>query len=125
MSFLGLQAGTYPDCPFCQRVIHQDYVGRYGNVVWFEPLNPVSAGHMLFVPTRHATNAAIDPQGAAEAMEAAAIYVRDLYGSGINANLITSIGPAATQSIWHTHVHVVPRHEGDGLHLPWTGQVKS
>ena len=36
--------------------------------------------------------------------------------------LITNIGPAATQSVWHLHVHVVPRTEGDGLLLPWSNQ---
>ena len=39
-------------------------------------------------------------------------------------NLITSSGPAATQTIPHIHVHYVPRWPGDGLHLPWTGQEK-
>ncbi|CAL9324879.1 HIT family protein [Streptomyces sp. SudanB91_2054] len=37
-------------------------------------------------------------------------------------NLITSKGEAATQSVFHFHVHVVPRQEGDGRPLPWTAQ---
>jgi diadenosine tetraphosphate (Ap4A) HIT family hydrolase len=36
--------------------------------------------------------------------------------------MITSAGPAATQTIKHLHVHYVPRHAGDGLSLPWTNQ---
>lgn len=39
-----------------------------------------------------------------------------------SANFITSAGPAATQSVFHLHVHLVPRFEDDGLILPWTGQ---
>jgi len=35
-------------------------------------------------------------------------------------NVITSVGREATQSVFHLHVHVVPRREGDGLALPWT-----
>ena len=38
------------------------------------------------------------------------------------ANLITSKGREATQSVFHLHVHVVPRAAGDGLPLPWTPQ---
>jgi histidine triad (HIT) family protein len=37
-------------------------------------------------------------------------------------NLSTSKGEAATQSVFHLHVHVVPRQEGDRLPLPWTPQ---
>ncbi len=37
-------------------------------------------------------------------------------------NLITSKGEAATQSVFHLHVHIVPRQEGDRLPLPWTPQ---
>jgi histidine triad (HIT) family protein len=39
-----------------------------------------------------------------------------------DANLITSVGSAATQTVFHLHVHVVPRRAGDGLALPWTSQ---
>jgi histidine triad (HIT) family protein len=37
-------------------------------------------------------------------------------------NFITSAGKAATQSVMHLHIHIVPRQEGDGLLLPWSGQ---
>jgi hypothetical protein len=39
-------------------------------------------------------------------------------------NLITSVGADATQSVRHLHIHVVPRREGDGLMLPWSGQLQ-
>lgn len=114
-----------PLCPFCNRINRNEFLGRYGNTVWFEPLNPVVPGHLLFVPVQHATDAATDPTNAGDAMEAAAVYLRDLYAHHTEANLITSIGPAATQTVWHTHIHVIPREPGDGLHLPWTGQAKA
>jgi histidine triad (HIT) family protein len=37
-------------------------------------------------------------------------------------NIITSVGAEATQTVFHLHLHVVPRRFGDGLALPWTGQ---
>jgi hypothetical protein len=39
-------------------------------------------------------------------------------------NLITSVGAAATQTVRHLHIHLIPRREGDALALPWTGQQK-
>jgi histidine triad (HIT) family protein len=36
-------------------------------------------------------------------------------------NIITSAGSDATQTVFHLHLHVVPRRAGDGLALPWTG----
>jgi len=85
----------------------------------FEPLNPVVPGHLLVVPEKHVENATVSPCTAAGAMELAAM-VATRYSS---ANIITSIGAPATQSVMHLHLHVVPRQENDGLHLPWTNQT--
>lgn len=87
--------------------------------VVFEPLNPVTPGHLLVVPKRHVDNAAEDPKLTAKVMLAASVMA----GKFPSANIITSIGAPATQRVHHLHLHVVPRREGDGLHLPWTGQV--
>ncbi len=107
------------DCVFCQRIDAYDYEQSYGNVVRFEPLNPVTPGHLLFVPAWHVEH----PSG--EAIRAA-MFRAELYGDnrGEDFNLITSSGSAATQTIPHIHVHYVPRRAGDGLHLPWTNQKK-
>ena len=87
--------------------------------MWFEPLNPVTPGHMLFVPVRHVASALDDPYETALTMEIASRWAARL---AEDFNLITSAGAAATQTVRHLHIHLVPRREGDGLHLPWTGQ---
>ena len=67
----------------------------------------------------HAPSALADPGAAGLAVRRAAEYA---VGAGLeSANLITSAGAAASQTVYHLHVHVVPRAEGDGLALPWTG----
>ena len=92
---------------------------------WFavvNPLDPVTPGHVLVISAVHTKDAAdsdTDPEVAPSLMDLAADYVRV---KGIQANIITSIGPLATQTVFHTHVHVVPRRENDGLPLPWTPQ---
>ena len=85
----------------------------------FRPLNPVTPGHVLVVPHRHVEDAATNPRVTADTFRLAAHYVANHVEQ---FNLITSAGPAATQTVYHLHVHVVPRTEGDGLPLPWTPQ---
>ena len=108
------------DCPFCARIARGEFDGGDpARVVHFEPLNPVVSGHRLFVPGSHREHP--DSFGVSRAMEFAARWAE---GQEDDFNLITSSGPAATQTIPHIHVHYVPRWPGDGLHLPWTGQEK-
>lgn len=80
----------------------------------------VTPGHMLVVPRRHVANAAVDPDVTAETMRWAAVIAAEVGA----ANIITSIGVPATQSVFHLHIHVVPRRDGDGLALPWSGRKR-
>lgn len=112
-------------CPFCGRIARNEFdsAGRDARVVWFEPLNPVTPGHMLFVPVRHVTSAADPQHGAFEASNAVDMAAWYAQRNGIESfNLITSAGAPATQTVQHLHVHLLPRRDGDGLALPWTGQ---
>lgn len=111
-------------CVFCQLIRDGRYDQKLSSpdsVIVFEPLDPVVPGHLLAVPVWHVRDAAHDAGVAALTMRKASVVVKML---GISANIITSIGAAATQSIYHLHLHIVPRVEGDGITLPWTGQVK-
>jgi histidine triad (HIT) family protein len=110
------------DCVFCRLIAEQKHEGGAHGIVWFTPLNPVTDGHLLVVPAKHVADACEDPIMTARTMERAALLLAGRYG-GEDANIITSIGPAATQTVRHLHLHIVPRRPGDGLHLPWTGQV--
>jgi histidine triad (HIT) family protein len=106
-------------CPFCDRIERGEYEAAYGDSVAFAPLNPVTPGHLLVVPRKHVADAFEVPSVTAQVMEAAAFIGGGRYDS---CNVITSVGAPATQSVRHLHLHLVPRRDGDGLHLPWTGQ---
>jgi histidine triad (HIT) family protein len=108
-------------CPFCTRIINGEYTEQSQHAVSFEPLNPVTPGHLLVVPRLHVADATQAPQVTADTMHLAAMLAKKLGG---DCNLITSVGKAATQSVFHLHIHIVPRREGDGLVLPWTGQKR-
>ncbi len=96
------------ECPFCPMFADE-------LVLQITPLNPVVEGHQLFIPKEHVADAGVDPTVTARVMQAASEYAATLP----SANIITSKGKDATQSISHLHVHVVPRKEGDNLQLPW------
>lgn len=110
------------DCVFCARIEagQFDYSDQWN--VAFQPLSPVTPGHFLVVPRKHVMNALEGPVHAGRAMSFAAKLATEM--DLVSANFITSAGSAATQTVWHLHLHVVPRKEGDGLVLPWTEQQR-
>jgi histidine triad (HIT) family protein len=91
--------------------------------VAFMDINPATRGHVLVIPRRHAANLLeIDPEDLAATVTAAQQLARTaserLGADGVN--LLNSCGPAAWQTVFHFHIHVIPRYEGDPLKLPWT-----
>lgn len=105
------------NCVFCSLIDNREVEPFGPHIVTFTPLNPVVEGHRLFVPKIHVRDASQKPYVTAATFQAASEYGQ-LRGTAFN--LITSAGPAATQTVFHLHVHYIPRSPGDGLHLPWT-----
>lgn len=109
------------DCPFCAIVAGKapaTVVRRWEDTLAIVPHRPVTPGHVLVIPFSHVPDIGFDTNVSAWTMLRAAELVSELDA----ANIITSKGAAATQSVTHLHLHVVPRVEGDGLPLPWTPQ---
>jgi histidine triad (HIT) family protein len=113
------------DCPFCSIIAGEapaTFLADGTGSVAIEPLNPVTPGHFLVIPRTHVKDAYENPSVTATTMHDAAQWAHmfswrdERYAS---VNLITSIGRPATQSVFHLHIHVVPRAENDGLALPW------
>lgn len=111
------------DCVFCDLIENGQLgarffsVGDVCRVFRLAPLNPVTPGHMLFLPDRHVAFAEDEPRVTGDVFRGAAMYASQFGG---DFNLIASSGKLATQTITHLHVHFVPRREGDGLRLPWS-----
>ncbi len=87
----------------------------------FMDIQPIVRGHMLIVPRRHATYLDdLDVEDGAQLFRvghraAAALRDSDLRCEGVNFFLAD--GAAAGQEIFHVHLHVIPRYEGDGFGL--------
>lgn len=107
-------------CVFCEIVAGRGPAKivqrcRRHDTIALVPLSPVVDGHVLFIPREHVADLANDPRVTGMVMECASAYA----GRYPSANVLTSMGRPATQSVFHLHVHVVPRAEDDGLMLPW------
>ena len=118
----GTPASETRPCPFCGRIERGEFDHSDRASVAFEPLNPVTPGHLLVVPRKHVSSVFADPAVAGDALEFAG-YLANRLQIGA-ANFITSAGKDATQTVFHLHWHIVPRRPDDGLHLPWTGQKR-
>lgn len=115
------------DCVFC-RIVQQlepaTILAEWRDSIAIRPLNPVVPGHVIVLPCCHVSNAVEDPAITGLTMQRASqlATASEWFGdpfAEVACNLITSVGRAATQTIEHLHIHVVPRRRGDGLALPW------
>lgn len=102
-------------CPFCPPPADRVFLETEA-VVGFWDSYPVSPGHALLVPRRHVADwfaASRDEQAALGiAIEAVKVEIEKLhqpdgYNIGIN------VGAAGGQTVFHLHVHVIPRYIGD------------
>lgn len=93
------------------------------SVVIFEPLNPCVPGHLLFVPDVHINNIGdtnyYAPNVTASVYKAVNLYLQE---NPQECNIITNNGSNADQTVFHIHVHLIPRKAGDDVNLPWTYQ---
>ena len=112
------------DCVFCGIIdgrLAASVVYDDERVVAFMDLNPVATGHQRVVPRAHAPALAdLDPADGARMFTvaqrlAAALRRSDVRTDGVN--LFLADGEAAGQEVFHAHLHVLPRHPGDGFRL--------
>jgi len=114
-----------PDCVFCRIVAgaaSARMVARFPDVVAFLPLRPAVLGHTLVVPKRHIAGIDGLDRSTAHALTDAVLDVAARVQAVVRPaglNVVQSTGAAATQSVSHLHVHVVPRTVGDGLPALW------
>jgi histidine triad (HIT) family protein len=114
------------ECIFCRIVagdvpstrVHED-----DRVIAILDVFPATRGHALVIPRRHAADLMdIDPEDLAACATVtqllAARALRGLPADGVT--VMQSNGAAAWQTVFHYHVHLIPRYAGDPLVLPWS-----
>ena len=114
-----------PDCLFCG-IIAGDVPGQIVDsddaTVAFMDINPATPGHALVVPRNHSEDliAATDEDLETTMLAARRLAKRmDEVLEPAGFNILSACRPAAWQTVFHYHLHVIPRYEDDPLKLPW------
>lgn len=112
-------------CIFCRLIngeIPATRVYEDAQTLAFMDLGQVNPGHVLVTVKRHgATLFDITPDEAAAAMQTAqrvALAVRAAFDPP-GLTLLQANGKEGDQTVFHFHIHVLPRHAGDGVALSW------
>jgi len=110
--FCGIVAGDLP-----AQIVDSDE-----HTVAFLDINPATPGHALVVPRAHTRDLMDTPDDdVARTMVAARRLARRMEEAlrPDGFNILNACRPAAWQTVFHYHLHVIPRYEDDPLKLPW------
>ena len=108
---------TDPNCPFCKMVSEGTYEKNLGSVVAFEDIFPVTPGHTLIIPLRHTRDyfTLTDEEHLDITqmiyMLKEQISAQDPEVTGFNIGI--NCGSSAGQTVFHAHMHLIPRRHGD------------
>jgi histidine triad (HIT) family protein len=114
-----------PDCIFCKIAsgeLPSTIVDEDERTIAFMDIAPATRGHALVIPRAHSPDLlSVETEDllavAVASRRLAARAKERLRADGIN--LLNSCGAAAWQTVFHFHVHVIPRYRDDPLRLPW------
>ncbi len=114
-----------PDCIFCKIVageLPSLVVAEDERTIAFLDVSPATPGHTIVIPKDHHRDLLTIEPDALAATTATAQRVARLLTDRLDAvgvNLLNNCGRQAWQTVFHLHVHVVPRYADDPLQLPW------
>lgn len=114
-----------PNCIFCTILageLPSTIVDEDERTIAFMDIAPATRGHALVIPRAHSPDLlSVEPEdlsAVALASQRLARHMRErLSCDGVN--LVNSCGAVAWQTVFHFHVHVIPRYTDDPLRLPW------
>ncbi len=119
-----------PDCTFCGIVageISSTTIAQSETVIALMDINPpVTPGHVLVIPRSHSTDlfdiTPKDLEACVQLAQQTAKRAKDRLGAE-GVNLLNCSGEAAKQTVFHFHIHVIPRYKDqpgkDAVGLPW------
>jgi len=113
------------DCLFCkivEGVVPSRKVFENDNCYAFLDIFPAAKGHTLVIPKQHFTDIHQADAQSYASVAAAAKEVADLLHAKLGSagtTIFQMNREAGWQTVFHLHMHVIPRWEGDSLHKPW------
>jgi histidine triad (HIT) family protein len=114
----------HPNCVFCRiitgeaeaSIVHQD-----DQVTAFMDIRPLFTGHLLVVPNNHFVGLTdLDDAYGKQMFRVARRLAKAILHSSLECegvNLFMAEGSAAGQTVFHSHLHVIPRHSADGFSI--------
>jgi histidine triad (HIT) family protein len=112
------------DCIFCKIIAGElpgEIIDSDERTVAFMDINPATRGHALVVPRAHSADLMDVADDDLEATNAAARRLAARMDETLEPdgfNILNCCRPAAWQTVFHFHVHVIPRYDDDPLRLP-------
>jgi histidine triad (HIT) family protein len=114
-----------PDCIFCKIVageLPSQKIAEDERTIAFMDISPATRGHALVIPRNHSRDLleieAEDLTATIASAQRIARRASERLGAD-GVNLLNSCGRAAWQTVFHFHIHVIPRYADDPLRLPW------
>jgi histidine triad (HIT) family protein len=113
------------DCIFCGIVagdMPAQIVDSDEHTISFMDMHPATRGHALVVPRQHVTDLLDASNDHLEQTMVAARRLARRMESALEPagfNILNACRPAAWQTVFHYHLHVIPRYDDDPLKLPW------
>lgn len=103
-------------CPFCKVESEREIIASSPLSVAFFDGFPVSPGHALIIPKRHVSSffdlSQEERQDLLNLADSVKQIVEERYHPD-GYNIRVNVGEAAGQSIFHVHMHLIPRYQGD------------
>ena len=118
-------ASREPDCIFCAIAAGEapaELIDSDEHTVTLMDINPATRGHALVIPRAHSEDLlAISEDDLRHTATAAQRIARRMDATlrPDGFNLLNACRAAAWQTVFHFHIHVIPRYEDDPLKLPW------
>ena len=102
------------NCPFCKKI---DKVAENNSVFAMKDNYPVSEGHLLIIPYRHTENffsmTEVERSNAMELIRVLKNQLEESDSSITGFNIGMNSGESAGQTVMHSHIHLIPRRDGD------------
>jgi len=112
-----VEADSRSDCPFCIENIQSEIIERLDSVCAIKDRYPVTTNHILIIPMRHSADFFSLTTAERRDVEALLLLMkkriseRDSSVTGFNIG--ANCGKSAGQTVFHAHIHLIPRRDGD------------
>ena len=108
------------NCIFCSNKVQDNKIMENELAFVVYDIYPKSKGHALIIPKRHSENyfeTTVDEQAAMSELLLKMKHLLQTEHNPVGFNILSNIGKDAGQVVFHTHLHLIPRYEGEDVKI--------